>query len=143
MKENKKEVTASQPWCPDEIDCTDPPFGQTCVVDECVLDSNQPLCKPLKVKEFDGPRTGYTKNEYIMISIIAVFVLWNLMQFFGVFNLCKKKEEESEDSSEETQEIFNTARNMKHAEVAIEALLWQIREFEVCSLILLTFESLT
>eukprot|EP01083_Nonionella_stella_P006252 18185_1 len=126
---NMEELSPLETWCSEDIDCADPSVGQTCVVDECVLNSSREHCKPLFVQK-RRQESGWTVYQYLMIAVVSLVLIVMILRFCGCFE--RKKEEEEVDSEDETEErkIFNTAANFEEAQVAIENLLWQIYEHE-------------
>ena len=134
--ENVDELTSIEEWCEEGVDCSNPSVGQTCIMDDCLVNAaSTERCTPLFVEQPSKDSGGYSTNQKLMMLGIVLFLLYNILQFLGFFQWIKKryceKPEEVTDDSEE-KKIFNTRYNMEQAEIAIEELLRQIRQYEVC-----------
>ena len=116
-------------WCQQEIDCSDPPKGVTCIPDICALNSSNIECKAIYAKP-GLKQSQYSIIQYIMLGCIVLVLLLVIAKQCGWIGGVKIPETVEEEQEIEEKKIFNTAENFTEAQVAIEHLLWQIYEHE-------------
>lgn len=126
--ENDKESKPQMDWCPQSsIDCSNPPEGMTCFPDQCVLDPKKKECNPLYIWNVES---GYGFKQYAIFASVGLLVIYIILRQIGCLG---NPQLPTIDEEKEIQEkrIFNTAENLREAQVAIENLLWQIYRYEV------------